>query len=284
MSKIAKTSGWISIFSNIFLFIIKYWVGIVSGSVALIADAWHTLSDSISSIVLLIGIKISSKPADKEHPFGHGRVEFVASIIIGVLSAIIGFNFLSESIVKLNNKSTVIFGTWAIIITLISIVVKEIMAQISLYAYRKTKMKSLRADAWHHRSDAISSLVILVGIFLGNYFWWIDGVLGIVVSLLIFQTTYEILKDAINPILGESPSENLIKNIDTICNEVYGESLHPHHFHVHNYGSHSEITFHIYLPPNQTIKEAHDITVKIEEIIKKRLKMVSTIHIEPFYN
>jgi len=95
--KLSYIEGWLSITSNILLFILKYWVGIVTGSIAIIADAWHSLTDSISSIVVLIGAKVSSKPADKNHPFGHGRAELIASLIIGVLLAVIAFSFLEKS-------------------------------------------------------------------------------------------------------------------------------------------------------------------------------------------
>jgi cation diffusion facilitator family transporter len=165
-----------SILLNIFLFVIKLWAGIVSSSVAIIADAWHTLSDSISSDAVLIGLKVSAKPADKEHPYGHGRAEVIASIVVSMLLAIIGFSFLKESIIKLQTRSEVEYGTIAVVVTIVSLLVKEFMAQYSIIIGKRTNSKSMIADGWHPRSDAISSLVILVGIFIGRYYWWIDGV------------------------------------------------------------------------------------------------------------
>ena len=174
-NRLAYIEGWLSIFTNIILFGLKYWAGIVTGSVAIIADAWHTLSDSISSVIVLIGIKISDKPADKEHPFGHGRAELIASMIIGVLLAIIAFNFVLESIEKLKDHESVVYGKLAIIVTIVSILSKEMLAQYAFWAGRKIKSPILKADGWHHRSDAISSILILIGIFIGKYFWWVDG-------------------------------------------------------------------------------------------------------------
>ncbi len=269
-----------SIILNVFLFAIKLWAGLVSSSVAIIADAWHTLSDSISSVAVLIGLKVSAKPADKEHPYGHGRAEVLASIVVGMLLAIIGFSFLKESILKLQSRSEVDYGTVAIVVTIISLVVKEFMAQYSIRIGKKTNSKSMVADGWHHRSDAISSLVILVGIFIGRYYWWMDGVLGILVSLLLFYTTYSILKDNISHLLGEGIDDALRSDIIALATEVADFDIHPHHFLVHEYGHHTEMTFHIRLPADYSIKRAHDIATAYEIIIKKRTNIQATVHID----
>ena len=269
-----------SIFLNIFLFVIKLWAGVVSSSVAIIADAWHTLSDSISSVAVLIGLKISAKPADREHPFGHGRAEVIASIVVGMLLAIIGFSFLKESILRLRSQSEFEYGTLAIVVTIISLVVKEFMAQYSIIIGKRTNSKSMIADGWHHRSDAISSLVILVGIFFGQYYWWIDGVLGILVSLLLFYTTYSILKENISHLLGEGIDDDLRNDIIQLAKEVTDFELYPHHFLVHQYGNHTEMTFHIRLPADFTIHKAHEIATAYEVLIKKRTKIQATVHID----
>lgn len=269
-----------SIFLNIFLFVIKLWAGIVSGSVAIIADAWHTLSDSISSVAVLIGLKISNKPADDTHPYGHGRAEVIASIVVAMLLAIIGFSFLKESIVKLQDKSEVSFGMLAIVVTIISMIVKEVMAQYSIIIGIKTKSKSMVADGWHHRSDAISSLIILIGIFIGDYFWWIDGVLGIIVSLLLFYTSYSILKENISHLLGEGIDDDLKEEIIALASEVSDFDIFPHHFLVHQYGHHTEMTFHIRLPATFNLHDAHVIGTAYEKLIKKRTNIQATVHID----
>ncbi len=135
----AKVEGWLALISNILLFFLKYWVGILSGSVALIADAWHTLSDSLTSLILLVAIKISNKPADEEHPFGHGRAEVIAALIIGVLLSVIAASFMLESIHKFISKNKQILENGLLSPQVISIVVKELSAQYALWAYRKTK-------------------------------------------------------------------------------------------------------------------------------------------------
>ena len=279
-NKIALTEGWLSIFLNIFLFAIKFWAGFISGSIAIIADAWHTLTDSISSIIVIVGLKISSKPPDEEHPFGHGRAEIVAAIIISVLLAVISLYFVKESIARLINAEKAIYGLPAIIVTIISIIAKELMAQYAFWAARKTGKKSLKADGWHHRSDAFSSLIILIGIFIGKYFWWIDGILGFIVAIIIAYAAYEIFKDTLNSLLGEKADEDLIVELQRITKIISGEKLHLHHIHIHNYGNHSEITFHIKFPGSNKIEDIDKIVREIKSGIRENLKMEATIQSE----
>jgi cation diffusion facilitator family transporter len=280
-SRLGNIEGWLSIGGNIFLFILKYWAGIVTGSVAIIADAWHTLSDSFSSIIVLIGIKVSRKPADTSHPFGHGRAELIASLIIGVLLAVISFNFILESAGKLKSHEPTDYGTIAIIAITTSIAVKEGLAQYAFWAAKKTGSNTLKADGWHHRTDAISSVLILTGIFLGDYFWWIDGVLGILVALMIAYAAYEVMRDAIDPLMGEKPSEKLIQQLQTISREELGFNPEIHHIHIHRYGEHIELTFHVVLSPGITLDEAHQQIDKLENKISEKLGMAATIHPDP---
>jgi cation diffusion facilitator family transporter len=277
----AYLEGWVSIAINILLFALKYWAGIVSGSVAIIADAWHTLSDSISSIIVIFGAKTSKIPPDEEHPFGHGRAELISSLIIGVFLSVIAFNFLIESITRLNNHESATFGKEAIIAIVASIFLKEFLAQFAFWTSRKSKNNSLKADGWHHRSDAISSVVVLIGIFMSDYFWWIDGALGIIVAGLLFYASYEIFRDSYSPLLGEEPDKELIDKLIEIGKQVSEIEIYMHHFHLHNYGHHNELTFHIRLPDEMSIKEAHRISSKLERRIRKEFDMYSTIHFDP---
>jgi cation diffusion facilitator family transporter len=280
-TKLGYKQGIVSIIVNILLFGLKFWAGILSGSLALIADAWHTLSDSISSIIVIVAVKLSSKKPDKEHPFGHGRWEQIAAIFIGFLLGIVAYDFIRESIERLGTKDSATFGTVAIVVTIISILAKEGLAQYAFYIARKTDNTSIKADAWHHRTDALSSLIILIGILLNSYFWWIDSALGIAVSILIFVTVFQIVKESINKLLGEKPSEKLKDQIKEIANNYVKYDLHAHHFHIHNYGTHKELTFHIKLDDDMQIYKAHEITDNIEKEIKLQLNITATIHIDP---
>ncbi|MBQ6275788.1 MAG: cation transporter [Bacteroidales bacterium] len=275
-------AGIVSIIANSLLFALKYWAGLASGSVALLADAWHTLSDSLSSVAVLIGVKMSSRRADKKHPFGHGRIENLVAILVGVMLAIVAYEFISQGIDKLmNQERQAIFGTLAIVVTSISIVVKEAMAQFSFYIARKTGNTSVKADGWHHRSDALSSIVVLVGIFLQDYFWWIDAVLGICVSLILAVAVYKIIREAVDKLMGQNVPDEFVAEVKQIICDMYGDDLQVHHFHIHNYGRHSELTFHLNLSPDITILEGHNIADKIERELRERMGVETTIHIEP---
>ena len=281
---LAKFAGWMSIFINVLLFIFKLYVGLQAGSVAIVADAWHSLSDSMTSVILLFGIKMSDKPPDEEHPFGHGRSEFITTLIIAILLAVVAFEFFCKSIERLHLHQAADYNHWAMWAMIITIVCKEAMAQYAFWAGKLAKMTSLKADAWHHRSDAISSIIILVGIIFGGNIWWLDGAMGIVVATIIMYTSYNILKDSINPLLGRSPSDKLLKKVTAICVKYGGDEIYVHHFHIHDYGNHTELTFHIHLDGKMTLEEAHAITKQIEFELLKKFRIYATIHMEPKIN
>jgi len=280
---IGYLEGTISIILNNLLFGLKYWVGIKTFSIAIIADAWHTLSDSFTSLVVIIGFKVSSKPADKKHPYGHGRAEIISSVIIGTLLAVVGVNFLIASIQRFINHQSASYGNLAVIVFVISVIVKEGLAQFSMRAGEKINSQSLIADGWHHRSDSLVSLMVLVGIFMGGYFWWVDSIMGIIVSLVIFYTTYIILKESISILIGEEPSEDLEAEIRKIVANSVSHDVKLHHLHSHKYGDNRELTFHIRLPVDMRLEDAHRITEKLEKKIKKEMNIETTIHIEPTY-
>ncbi len=274
-------AGWISVILNTLLFLLKFWAGTITGSLALIADAWHTLTDSVTSVIVIIGGKISKRPANEDHPFGYGRIEHIGAIVIGVLLAIVGFDFLVESIKKFNSHEKVVFGPVAIWVTAFSIIAKEGLAQYSFWASKKSNSQILKADAWHHRSDALSSLIILVGIFLGPYFWWVDSVLGFIVSIMIFLTSFEILKRDAKSLLGKSLNPEIVDLIVIEVNEGLKKEVYLHHLHLHEYGNHSELSCHIKLPPEMSLQETHEICTKIENIIKLKFNYITTVHPEP---
>jgi cation diffusion facilitator family transporter len=270
----------VSISANIVLFILKLWVGLITGSVALMADAYHTLTDSLSSAIVIFSGWLSRKPADDKHPFGHGRSDLVSSVIIGVLLALIGFDFLFKSVEQIRSGVGVDYGIAAIIVTVASIVVKELMAQFAFWAGRRCKSPVLKADGWHHRTDALSSIIILVGILCGSFATWIDGALGLVVTLLIFYASYEILSDSVSRLIGETPDRELLDDIGEII-EGMAVDVEPHHFHLHRYGDHIELTFHLSMDGDLTLEEAHEKAHAIEQELRRRLGIEATIHMEP---
>ena len=280
-SKLGYREGLVSIILNLLLFVLKYYAGIASASLALIADAWHTLSDSLTSLVVILGIKLSSKKPDKEHPFGHGRWEQISALIIAILLALVGVEFMKDAIAKLRGHEAGDFGWLAYLATVASIVLKEGLARYAFYIARKTGNAAVKADGWHHRSDALSSLMVLAGLFLSPYFWWIDSVLGMLISFMLFYAAYGIIREAVNKILGEEPSEEVIGKVEQIVKAEMGNVAYPHHYHIHHYGDHIEFTFHIKVPGEETVEEAHRKATLIEMQIKTELKIDATIHIEP---
>ena len=280
-SKLGYREGLVSVILNLLLFVLKYYAGIASASLALIADAWHTLSDSLTSLVVILGIKLSSKKPDKEHPFGHGRWEQISALIIAILLALIGVEFMKDAIAKLRGHEAADFGWLAYLATVASIVLKEGLARYAFYIARKTGNAAVKADGWHHRSDALSSLMVLAGLFLSPYFWWIDSVLGMLISFMLFYAAYGIIREAVNKILGEEPSEEVIGKVEQIVKAEMGNVAYPHHYHIHHYGDHIEFTSHIQVPGEETVEEAHRKATLIEMQIKTELKIDATIHIEP---
>lgn len=284
--RLAKSEGHIAIWGNVALAAFKFFVGFSTGSLAVLADAWHTLSDSLSSIVLLIGLKISEKPADAEHPFGHGRAELIASVVIGMMLAAVGFEFARGGVEKIIERQAAEFGALGYAAMIVTVVVKETMAQYAFWIARRTGLSSLRADGYHHRSDSLSSLIVLAGMVASNVFgeklWWMDGALGAFVGLMLLRVAWTVLRDAGNKLLGEAVPAETEEKIREIALRVSGsDELDVHHFHLHSYGEHREITFHIRLAPETTLLDAHRLGTEIERAVARELGIDATIHIEP---
>ncbi len=273
--------GWASIFVNSLLFILKLFAGISSRSIAVIADAWHTLSDSLTSIVVIVGFKLSSKPADKDHPFGHGMIENISSIVIATMLGIVGFNFIVDSIKKLISRENFEFNFFVGFVVILSIVIKEGLAQFSFYLGKKINSQALKADAWHHRSDAITSVIVFLGLLLGKYFWWIDGVLGFIVAIVIIYSAFEIVLSSSKMILGENLSDEESQKIISLVKTLSNDIEEIHHLHCHQYGDHKELTLHIRLPNNMSVQDSHSLTQKIENLLFKEFSINVTVHVEP---
>lgn len=283
--KIAKSEGYIAVVGNSLLGSFKLWAGYTCGSLAVIADAWETLSDCLSSVVLLVGIKVSEKPADAEHPFGHGRAELIASLAIAMMLGSVGFTFSKGGIEKIIAREHVEFGWLALSAMVATIVVKEAMAQYTFWAARKTRISSLNADAYHHRSDTLSSLILLVGMLIakfgGNAFWWMDGALSCVVGILLLRLAWVVLQNTASKLLGTRVPRETENRIRKICERICKRTdIDLHHMHCHEYGMHMEITFHIRFDGDTPLREVHACADEIEKTIFRELAVEATIHLE----
>jgi len=273
--------GWLSIFINSFLFFWKYYFGVITGSIALKTDAFHTLSDVVTSGLVILGFYISRKPPDEKHPFGHGRSEKISSIIMATLLIVVAYEFFVASFKKFISPTTVKINLLAILVLVISIFFKEFLYSTSIVLYKKSKYHSLKADAWHHRSDSFATFFVIVGFFIFKFgLMKLDGILGMLISLLIGYTGFSLIKEVGSILIGETPSLELRKKIEEIVKEVGGEGLH--HIHIHDYSGKLEITLHIRMKSHSTLEDTHKFATLIETSIQKQIPNCNvTVHCEP---
>ena len=282
-SKIGMFQGWVSVVVNGLLFSIKLSLGLMVGAVSLIADAVHTLSDVISSGVVIWGFKQAEKPADVEHPYGHGRAEYIATLIIAVLLVVAGIEFIQVAIERIQNPGLVTADWWMIILLSATILLKELTARYAEFLSGKIASGTLHADAWHHRSDAISSLLVVIALVAGkNGYSSVDGWAGLGVALFLIYTGYEIAKDAVDDLIGKPPTSEEVEIIRQLIMEVDGV-LGAHDITVHSYGHDKFTSVHVEIDAEKSTAEAHDISEEVEEQLHQRLGVEPTIHIDPVH-
>lgn len=280
-AKYGILEGWISIIINLFLFGIKITAGIKVQSTALIADAVHTLADSATSIVVIVGFKISQKPSDVEHPFGHGRVEPIATLIIAILLFVAGFELLHHSIQSILTPSNSRAGYMIIYIILGTVVIKELLARFSFAIGDYIDSDALKADALHHRSDVFATLLVVVALIASRYGYYnVDGIMGCLVSLIIFYSAYMIAKDAISPLLGEAPPPEFLEQIEALCLSIPGV-LGVHDIISHKYGQNRITSLHIEVSHKKSAVELHTIAEQIEDAIGANTNGIAVVHIDP---
>jgi cation diffusion facilitator family transporter len=273
--------GWVSIVLNLVLFVVKAALGAITGSIAVIADAVHSLSDVVSSAVVVFGFRMASKPSDEEHPFGHGRAETIATLIVAVLLIVIGVEFIRTSIGRLMNPVALVIG-WPMIAALAAtIVVKEWLTRFSMALGRLIGSDALEADAWHHRTDSISTLLVLVGFVLSRFgLTWVDGVAGIAVSAIVIWTGFEIGRRAVNRLLGQAPTEEEVEEIHRTAMGVEGvEGVHE--VIIHRYGDRRAISLHVEVSAERPALELHSIADEVEERLSQGQRGVVVVHIDP---
>ena len=274
--------GTIGIFCNAFLFITKLFIGMISNSMSIIADSVNNLSDAGSSVITLVGFKISSKPADKNHPFGHARVEYISGLFISIIIIFLGLQLVISSVNKILTPEALVIQPLTFIILIFSIFVK-----LWLYAFNRTlgeKIDSttLMATAKDSLNDVITTSGILLSITI-SYFFSInlDGYIGIVVACFIIYSGIELIKDTISPLLGEAPSETLVTQIrETILS--YPGVLGFHDLVVHSYGPNRCFSsVHVEVDASEDILVSHDLIDKIEREFMFNLGIHMVIHLDP---
>ena len=281
-----KRMSLVSIIGNIILSIFKFVAGIFANSSAMISDAIHSLSDVLSTFIAVIGVKLSKRKEDKEHPYGHDRFECVASILLCALLFFVGCGIGYSGIVKVvkgNYESLEIPGMFALIAAIVSIIVKEWMFQYTRHYAKIANSSAFMADAWHHRSDALSSIGALIGIggaMIG--FPILEPISSVVICLFILKASIDIFKDALN------------KMIDTPCNDEYEKEIADYIssqdgilnldlLKTRMFGNKIYVDAEIAVDGKQTLKEAHDIAENVHDGVENTFKNVKhiMIHVNP---
>lgn len=279
--KYAYLEAYISIVGNLLLAAIKMALGLLLNSISLLADAVHTAADVMTSIVVLLGFKLSSTPADEKHPYGHGRLEFIATFIISLMLFLVGIEFAKSSYTRLISNTEVKGSIIVVVIMILGAIIKEWMARFSIDLGTRTNSSALVADAWHHRTDGIASILVAIAIIASYYgYYKVDAVFGLLVSALIIYTGVTIALSAISQIIGEVPAEDELKDIEGIALSVAGVSS-VHKVNVHNYGCHKEISLHVQVDDNMSLIKAHDISEQVERTIEANMDCRAIVHIEP---
>jgi len=276
-----KLGAWASIILNLFLFIIKIILGIFTGSVALVADAFHSLSDMATSLIVLISFFITAKPSDEKHPFGHGRAEFISAIIMSTLLTVTAFELMQSSVRRIIDPSPFIAPWWVIIVIMITVLFKEGLDWLSLKLSKKIRSDALLADAWHHRLDAISSILVVIAFIFSRYnFPYLDGPAGLMISMIIIYSAIKIVKGPIDHLLGILPDEELLSKIEKYTLQ-FEEVKGVHDVIIHNYGEATIISLHIEVDENLSFVEAHQIADKVDQALRREINAHVTVHFDP---
>lgn len=281
--KLGVNTSLVTIVINIFLAFIKITAGIIGKSSAIIADGFHSLSDVLSTFVVIAGLKISSKEADKQHPYGHEKYESVFAKILSILLLLTGAFIGFESFKILISGEFTKPKNIALIAAIISIIIKEGMYWYTIKTARKIKSISMEADAWHHRSDAFSSIGTFVGILGAQLgFPALDPIAGIVVSIFIVKVGVDLYIKSVKELIDESASEELIilmkekiysiegvEEIKSLKSRIFGNKIY--------------VDLEIFVDQDITVKEGHDIAEKVHDKLEKEIQDIKhcMVHIEP---
>lgn len=272
----------VGIIANAVLSISKIAVGTIFNSISITADGVNNLSDAGSSVVTLIGFKISSKPADKDHPFGHARIEYLTGLAVGVIIILLGVELIKSSIDKIMHPEQLNFS-WAMVFVLVlSILIKLWLSYFNYKIGEKISSSTVKASAADSRNDVIATSAVLVSVFIAKLTGYtIDGFMGLLVALFILYSGISILKDILNPLLGEMPDPDFIESIE---NKIlsYEGIINIHDLVVHNYGPNRYFaTVHAEVDANEDIMKSHDMIDNIERDFSKDLGINLVIHLDP---
>ncbi len=274
--------GIMGIILNVLLFGIKLLAGLLSGAISIMADAFNNLTDAGSSVITLIGFRMSGQKPDKDHPFGHGRIEYISGLIVSMLIILVGFELGKGSIEKIITPEPVEWSIVAVIILVCSILVKAYMALYNFRIGKKISSSAMRATAQDSLNDTIATAAVLVCLLIAHFASInIDAYCGLAVSGFILFSGLRAVKETMDPLLGTPPSEDFIKNIEDIVYSYEGvEGIHD--LIVHDYGpARTMISLHAEVPCDADLLQTHDMIDNIEKDLRERLNCDAVIHMDP---
>jgi cation diffusion facilitator family transporter len=278
--RIAYKEAFISIIGNFFITLFKGYLGILFNAVSLLTDAVHSLGDILTSFLVFIGFRAASKPPDKEHPYGHGRAEEIATLTIAFLLLVAGIEMGHRSFDRIFNPKILPIPSVLIYAILLTALMKEWMARFSKRLGNRINSRALIVDAWHHRSDALATLLVSIGLFaVQKGYLFIDGVFGLIVSGIIIYTAVRFLRESTSALIGEAPSEELLERIRRAAKIEGVRSIH--NIRVHHYGNYKEITLHIEVQSDITIEKAHELATLVEKRVEEEVGGTVIAHAEP---
>ncbi|MGN0305304.1 MAG: cation diffusion facilitator family transporter [Lachnospiraceae bacterium] len=274
--------GTVGIFLNVLLFLGKFLAGTLSKSIAITADAFNNLSDAGSSFITLVGFKMSGQEPDPDHPFGHGRIEYLSGLIVSGAILIMGYELIVSSIKKILQPEDTAFSLLVVAILVASILVKLYMAYYNFSIGRRIDSSAMKATATDSLSDTITTTVVLFATLIQYFFGWqIDGYCGVLVGLFILYAGFNAAKDTINPLLGQAPSKEFVSQVQQIVLNTEGV-LGMHDLIVHDYGpGRIIISLHAEVSANGNILEIHDMIDRLEQLLNKQLHCEAVIHMDP---
>ncbi|NEZ46766.1 cation transporter [Clostridium niameyense] len=272
----------IGMLTNLLLFAIKFIVGLISNSIAVTADAFNNLSDAASSIITFLGFKLASKPADKEHPFGHGRIEYISGLLVSFMVLLVGIEFIKSSFNRILNPSKINFEIIPFILIILSILIKIWLSKFNKFIGNTIDSGALKASSLDALSDVITSSSVAISLLLSKCISFpLDGYFGILVSIFIIYSGISLIKETLDPLLGEAPDKELVDSIiDGIMK--YDLIFGVHDLIVHNYGpGRCMASIHAEVPSNESIIKIHEIIDKAEKELSEKLNIILVIHMDP---
>ncbi len=275
-------SSIVGIISNLFLFAVKLTVGLFINSISVMADAFNNLSDAASSIISFIGVKLAGRPADKEHPFGHGRFEYIAALAVSFLILQVGFSLFKSSFSKILNPEKITFHPWMAAFLCLTIFIKVWL----MFFYRKlgkrinsTVMKATAADSLG--DVMVTTATVISTVIAGLTGWMIDGYMGTIVSIFVIFSGFGIARETLEPLLGQAIDRELYEKLTNMV-EGYEDIVGTHDLIIHSYGpTHRMATIHAEVPNNINFEKAHETIDRIERDVLEKLDIFLVIHMDP---